>query len=121
MAQQEQQTDTFAVIEIYGHKTLAGRVTKDTGLFPMLRIDVPETSTWPAYTVEYGPNAIFSIVYVSEQVARATAESLNVKPINVYTPDLVTREELEALKKRYEIRAGSQLVPGEHDEDTDDF
>lgn len=97
----EEQSSTWAVVELFGHKTIAGRITKETSLFPLLRIDVPATSAAPAYTVEYGPAAIYGITYVSEQVARATAESLKVRPINVYNPDLVTREEFEKAVDQY--------------------
>lgn len=97
----DEQNSQWAIIEIFGHKTIAGRVTKDVSLFPMLRIDVPATSAYPAFTVEHGPAAIFSIVYVSEQVARLTAESIKVNPIAVYNPELVTRKEFDALQDQY--------------------
>ncbi len=60
------------------------------------------TSDYPAYTVEYGPAAIYGITYVSEAIARATAESLKVKPINIYSPDLVTREQFEKMVDKYD-------------------
>jgi hypothetical protein len=105
MEQQQQTQDSqWAIVEIFGRKVLAGRVTKDTSLFPMLRIDVPATSEWPEYTVEHGPAAIFSIVYVNEAVARATAESLKVNPISVYNPELVTREKFEKTVDQYKQR-----------------
>jgi len=71
-------------------------------MFPLLRIDVPATSDLPEFTVEYGPAAIYGITYVSEAVAKATAEGLRVKPINVYSPDLVTRQEFEEAVSGYE-------------------
>lgn len=104
MNQNEEQSSQWAVVELFGHKTIAGAITKETNLFPLLRIDVPATSAYPAYTVEYGPAAIYGITYVSEQVARATAESLKARPINVYTPDLVTRAEFEKTIDQYKQR-----------------
>lgn len=98
----EEQSSQWAVVELFGHKTIAGQITKETNLFPLLRIDVPATSDYPAYTVEYGPAAIYGITYVSEAVARATAESLKVKPINIYSPDLVTREQFEKAVDQYQ-------------------
>lgn len=97
----EKQESQWAVVELFGHKTIAGQITKETNPFPLLRIDVPATSDYPDYTVEYGPTAIYGITYVSEEVARATAESLRVRPINVYTPDLVTRAEFEKTVDQY--------------------
>lgn len=112
----------WAVVELFGHKTIAGCITKETTLFPLLRIDVPATSDYPAYTVEYGPAAIYSMTYVSEAVARATAESLRVKPINVYTPDLVTRAEFEKTVDQYKqaIARLRALPDGDRTKDDDD-
>jgi hypothetical protein len=102
--QNEEPIAQWAVVELFGHKTIAGCITKETSLFPLLRIDVPATSDYPAYTVEYGPGAIYGITYVSEAVARATAETLHVAPIAVYGPELVTREKFEKIVDAYEQR-----------------
>ena len=122
----DEQTETYAIVELFGHKTIAGRVTKSTGLFPLLRIDVPATSAAPEYTVEYGAAAIYGITYVSVEVAKATAESLKVKPINVYNPELVTREMFEKAVDGYKQEiAGLRRLPeragaGQPFEDGDD-
>jgi len=100
----EEQTGQWAVVELFGHKTIAGRVTKDTSLFPLLRIDVPATSKYPEFTAEYGAQAIYSITYVSEQVARHAAQSLEVNPISVYSPELITRLEFEKMQDEYRKR-----------------
>ena len=116
--QQQTQDSQWAIVEIFGHKVLAGRVTKDTSLFPRLRIDVPATSERPEYTVEHGPAAIFSIVYVNEAVARSTAESLKVNPISVYNPELVTREKFEKVVDQLKQRlAELRALPNPHDND----
>ncbi len=123
MNNDEQQPSQWAVVELFGHKTIAGCITKETSLFPLLRIDVPATSDYPAYTVEHGPAAIYGITYVSEAVARATAESLKVKPINVYSPDLVTREQFEKAVDQYQqqiaklrgLPAGNNVRPFERE------
>jgi hypothetical protein len=94
--------DVWAIVEIFGHRKLAGRVSKSNDLFPLLRIDVPETSLRPAFTVEYGANAIFSIAYVSQAIAAATAEALKVDPINIYAPELITREQYDAVQHEVE-------------------
>jgi len=108
----EEQVSPWAVVELFGHKTIAGRITKETSLFPLLRIDVPATSAYPAYTVEYGPGAIYGITYVSEAVAVAKAEALKVQPIVVYGPELVTREQFEKMVDRYQQEiAGLRALP----------
>lgn len=110
----EEQSSQWAVVELFGHKTIAGQISKETGLFPLLRIDVPATSDYPSYTVEYGPAAIYGITYVSEAVAKATAESLKVKPINIYSPDLVTREQFETAVDQYKQMIAKLRALPEH-------
>lgn len=97
----DEQQSSWAIVELFGHKTIAGQITKETNLFPLLRIDVPATSEYPTYTVEYGPTAIYGITYVSEEVAKAVAESLKVRPINIYSPELITREQFEQAIDQY--------------------
>lgn len=99
-----EQDSTWAIVELFGHKTVAGQVTKDTSLFPLLRIDVPATSEYPKFTAEYGASAIYGITYVSEDIACRMAQSLKVNPITVYAPDLVTREQFEKMQDEYRKR-----------------
>lgn len=100
----DEQQSSWAIVELFGHKTLAGRVTKDTSLFPLLRIDVPATEAAPEFTAEYGPGAIYGITYVSEEVARLTAAAVKAQPVSVYSPELVTREQFERMQDQYRKR-----------------
>lgn len=100
----DDQQSSWAIVELFGHKTLAGRVTKDTSLFPLLRIDVPATEAAPEFTAEYGPGAIYGITYVSEEVARLTAAAVKAQPVSVYSPELVTREQFERMQDQYRKR-----------------
>jgi len=100
----DEQQSSWAIVELFGHKTLAGRVTKDTSLFPLLRIDVPATEAAPEFTAEYGPGAIYGITYVSEEVARLTAAAVKAQPVAVYSPELVTREQFERMQDQYRKR-----------------
>jgi hypothetical protein len=87
--QTEQQQGQWAIVEIMGRKVVAGYITQAVQFgLPMLRIDIPATSIFPAFTQEYGAQAIYAITYVSEQVARMTAESNKANPVAVYVPDL---------------------------------
>jgi hypothetical protein len=84
----------WAIVELMGHKVVAGLVTKSEQLGkPMLRVDVPETSAHPSFTQFYGETSIYCITFVSEEVARLTAERCQVNPVSVYVPDLITREQ----------------------------
>src|SRR3990172_7755719 len=101
MSDNGQSDQVWAIVSLFGNKTVAGCVTKDTGLFPLLRVDVPETSVAPACTREFGPCAIYEILYVSEDVARSTAERLKDDPVRVYAPDLVTRAQFDDMQESY--------------------
>ena len=126
----EEQTSQWAIVELFGHKTMAGRITKDTSLFPLLRIDVPATIKYPEFTAEYGPGAIYGITYVSEEIARKVAQSISVNPITVYSPELITRETFEKMEEEYRTRlrdlralpegTKSNLLPFDLDDDEDE-
>lgn len=97
----------WAIVEIMGRKVVAGYASQSVRFgLPMLRIDVPATSTFPAFTQEYGAQSIYAITYVSEDVARMTAEASKVNPISVYVPDLaeMQRAKLENESLRQQIR-----------------
>jgi len=97
----------WAIVEIMGRKVVVGYITQAVQFgLPMLRIDVPATSIWPAFTQDYGAQAIYAITYVSEEVAKLTAEANKVNPVAVYVPDLseMKRAQLENERLRQEIR-----------------
>jgi len=70
--------ETFAIVEIYGHRRHAGRVSEVLlAGREMLRIEVPQGGDWSAIeTFEYGGGAIFSI----RRCTRAQAEEANSRP-----------------------------------------
>lgn len=97
----------WAIVEIMGRKVVAGYITQAVQFgLPMLRIYVPATIIWPEFTQDYGAQAIYAITYVSEEVARMTAEANKVNPVAVYVPDLseMKRAQLENERLRQEIR-----------------
>lgn len=122
MASQEQ-NNIWAIVSLMGHKTLAGRITKDTSLFPLLRVDVPATSAAPEFSAEYSPSAIYEILYVSEEIARATANRIKADPIRVYCPELVTREMYEEMREIYQKKLSDALglPPGSVVEDDEEL
>lgn len=94
----------WCIVEIMGKKVVAGYVTKEEQFgATLLRVDVPATSAYPAFTQMYGNSAIYCVTPVSEQVARMTAEAHKVNPVSVYVPDLETlqraRAEADQLKR----------------------
>ena len=107
----------WGIIELMGHKVVAGCISKDEMLGkPMLRVDVPSTGQFVEFTQFYGEAAIYCVTFTSEEVARRTAEQCSVNPISVYVPDLVTREQLEKAQQEYNARIvalRNQLPSGE--------
>ena len=92
----------WAIVELMGHKVVAGLATKSEQLGkPMLRVDVPATSAYPKFTQFYGETAIYCITFVSEEVARLTAEQCKINPVSVYVPDLISREKYDEMVRKF--------------------
>lgn len=121
----ETQKGQWSVVELFGHKMIAGLAMKDESFGgPMLRVDIPAVDGVPAFTEFYNLTAIYGLHPVSEQVARATAEQVRHTPILVYSPELITRddhdkavrkmqERLDALRKQL---PSGEAIPGVADE-----
>jgi hypothetical protein len=91
----------WVILELFGHKVIAGYMRRDETLgTPLLRLDVPETPTQAAFSRHYNPTAVYSISYVSEDVARRVSNSLAPSPITVYMPDL---SEIDRLQTRNRV------------------
>lgn len=77
--------DTFAIVEIFGHLRLAGKVTEQTiAGHGFLRIDVPAVGEQQAYTRFFGADAVYSITPVSEEIARAMCAHYVSQPVSPY-------------------------------------
>jgi hypothetical protein len=83
--------DIFAIVELFGHARIAGRVCEQViAGAGMLRVDVPELPATKYYPVQpgftrlFGPGAIYSITPVSEDIAMQAAQRMRVEPVNVY-------------------------------------
>lgn len=81
--------ETWAIVEVMGHKKFAGFVTEQTfGSAALIRVDVPETEqdvrtadvpatrTTQAYSKLIGVGSIYCITPCTEEVARACATQL---------------------------------------------
>jgi len=79
--------DCFAIVEVMGHQTYAGRVSEQTiGGCALVRVDVAPQGERPGYTKLLGQGAIFAITPCSEDVARTVAEQSYNRPITIYDP-----------------------------------
>lgn len=77
--------DSWAVLELMGHRRLAGRVraVKLAGA-AFLRIDVPADGDHVAATQFYAPGSVYAITPVTEEVARAVAVRSRPEPVSVW-------------------------------------
>ena len=87
--------ESWAIVEIMGHRKLAGRVTEETiGGSAMLRIDVPpvdaregsygqKLESRAQFTQYFGGSAIFSITPCTEKVARQAADRFRDYPVEL--------------------------------------
>jgi hypothetical protein len=102
----DQKTDQFAIVELFGHARIAGRISEQTfGGAALVRVDVPEvtytekpygqpehTVTIPAHTRSFGGAAIYSINWVDEAAAKLAAQSIRHRPVQPYGMASVLRE-----------------------------
>ena len=87
------QEEMWAIVELMGHGQTAGRVEKPTEWGGLMRVDVPDDD---GYRTEfYSMSAIYSVKFVSEEIARAYAPKK--REITAYDTPIVTREQHEAV------------------------
>lgn len=120
MSDQQQGLDTWAVVELLGHRQIAGRVTEEpVAGTNMLRVDVPAVDEWPAHTKYFGGGSIYAIHPCTEDIARKA--SANLAAAWGYTPMPVSVPELSAASSviREARAARSQQLPAGRDDDAD--
>lgn len=99
MEAKQAQQDQFAIVELFGHTRIAGRISEQTfGGAALVRIDVPEVQykdrTWPgeqeqvytipAHTRSFSAGAIFAINWCDEAAAKLAAMHIRHRPIEPY-------------------------------------
>jgi len=89
-------TDVWAVAELMGHLTLAGRITKPGEYGGLWQVDVPEGDSFR--TEFFGSQSVYRIRIVSEEIARAYASPSH--DIIEYNAPIVTRAEHESVVQR---------------------
>lgn len=76
--------EAWALVELMGHRKLAGWVTEETRFgAAMLRIDVPGHEG-VASTQLYGPSALYCVTPISENTARRYALKSQPEPIQAW-------------------------------------
>jgi hypothetical protein len=112
---QQEKFDIWALVELFGHSRIAGRVTeRNVGGASFLQVDVPDTKYNPSFTRLLNPSAIYAINPVTEEVAKYYAENLNVKPIESWDIN-------KFMEKAKQNQIAAQSTPaGEEEEDETD-
>ncbi len=95
----ENKFEAWAIIELFGHNRMAGKVTEQTiGGASFVRVDVPDTAQSPSFTRMLNPSSIYAINPVTEEVARGYAERLDTKPIESWDARAVIKK-IDEMKK----------------------
>lgn len=89
----KQPFEQWAIVELFGHSRIAGRVSEMTiGGCSFVRVDVPEIPAddpvnaplQQAFTKLYGQGAIYAMTFTDEAAARLAARAFQVSPINTW-------------------------------------
>lgn len=87
MSEQANPFAGWVILELLGHRRLAGYLTEqEIAGAPFLRLDIPESPAAPAATQFYAPGAVYAITPTTEALARRVA-SLN-RPVPVHRWEL---------------------------------
>lgn len=95
------ENDSWAVVELMGHVTIAGRVTKPGEYGGLWQVDIPDGDNFR--TEFFGSQSVYRVRIVSEEIARAYARP--AREVMEYDAPIVTREEhlnkIEQARERY--------------------
>lgn len=118
----------WAIVEIFGHTRIAGRISEQSfGGAALVRVDVPPVTvqeacyamvngerervmkprTIPAHTRSLGGGAIYSINWVDEATATVAAQSIKHEPISAYS----IREALQDMQPEHRARLLPLMAP----------
>lgn len=99
--------ETWAMVELFGHNQLAGKVTEQViAGQSFVRIDVPKTSKTPAFTKYHLPSAIYGLTPVDEDYATRMAERIAATPINDYKHNEVISEIIKERLSKMQLQLG---------------
>lgn len=72
----------WAVLELFGHRRLAGLVSEqEVAGAAFVRIDVPGSGESVLMTQFYNPTAVYSLTPVTEEIAKSVAASHQPRPV----------------------------------------
>ena len=109
MAEQNNE-GTWGVVELMGHLTLAGKITKPGDWGALWQIDIPEGDSFR--TEFFGNAAIYRVRITSEEIARAYAQPRN--EVIAYDTPIITRAQhenmIERAREQYERLENENLI-----------
>lgn len=129
MQQQEKGFEQWAIVDLFGHQRIAGKVTEQTiGGCSFVRVDVPALDPMkvtsygaekirpavPGFTKLYGNGAIYGMTFVTEETAKAAAAGMRSEPIDAYAVE-------EVLRARGQLPALPSSTAGSYDPNEDPF
>jgi hypothetical protein len=108
----ENQDKFWAIVELFGHTVLAGEISKcEIGDF--VQINVPEAKGVPAWSKMVNPKAIYAISPVTEEVARAKAETIKAMPVDQWDTEQLFRNRFNELVEEGKIKRLEEPVAEE--------
>lgn len=111
MPEQKQTFKLWCIVELFGHSRIAGHCTEENiAGSNMLRVDVPETKTQPAFTKYYGSSSIYGITPVDENTALIAAENIQMAPVQTWNGETFIEK----------FNANKPSLPGARDEYEED-
>ncbi len=87
MNEETEKFDEWAIVEVMGRQTFAGRVTEQIfGGTSFVRVDVPAVNGTPAFTKLIGSGSIYAITPTTKDVVDRYIEYHRPVPMTVYIP-----------------------------------
>ena len=81
----EEKQEQWAIVDLFGHQRLAGLISEhELGGSSFVRLDVPECGDTAGFTRLFGNAAIYSISFVTEEIARRVAGYVQARPVQPY-------------------------------------
>jgi hypothetical protein len=104
--------DGCAVIELFGHTRIAGRVSDFTlGSAVFVRVEVPETKGLKGYTRLINPSAIYALNPCDEESMMAAAKQCSTSPVELLVAyDMREKVRAEFAEELTKLRARLALT-----------
>ena len=98
MAEAKESFEQWALVELFGHQRIAGRVSEaEIGGGKFIRVDVPAVKGRQPVTKLYGPAAIYGISILTEETATAMATQIDPAPFIPYDARLLLTKDRQRM------------------------